>query len=459
MRPRNVRRTRRRLGTTMIAASLALAAWSVGLGAAVAQEEPQAPEEMEQAEIDRSAYYQAPTEQLLPSTVVSEFPPGVVCIVRPELCPEELEPVTSPVEDGLGQAQEGSAEAEPEAAPMPPDTLPVSATGGHPDYRSALQFALPNVPEGQQVDSFKVYLTESDPSYSRSSPAFRQAVLAVLACFRGCDQEQFEKISDAGAVEDDPLDVEVCPISGEWEEGEAQKDDKLPEVDCLYGATGTRIDTGDTVLWEFDLTFTMQGLAEDQLTYNGFLIRPANLPNLAYGDPDTTYNKQIAFARQAGYTVETSEAPEPVATLDLGSGSSGGTTSSGSSGGFSSAPAGGSSSSTDAFSAPGGQTSDEAAAAPQVADPAAGDGAEQAPTAGSQEDTTLAAGGGDPEPASAWWVWSLVPIFLGGMYLTTQSLMAAPVAAGTERAGAMTRLIEKRRQASAASGAPELVQF
>lgn len=458
MRSSSGLRTRRRVGTAMIAASLALGTWSAGLGAAVAQEEPQAPEEMEQAETERAAYYQAPAERILPSTLVSEFPPGVVCIVQPDLCPESLEPVTTPVEDGLGAVQEGEAAAEPEAAPLPPDSLPVSATGGQPDYRSAIQFTLPTVPEGQQVDSFKVYLTQTDPSYSGSSPAFRQAVLAALTCARTCDEDQFQKITETSPAEEKPLDVEVCPIASgaEWQEGDAQKDAKLPEADCLFGANGTRID-GETVLWEFDLTFALQGLTEGQFQYNGFLIRPANLPNLAFGDPDTSFNKQVVFTREVGYTLETSEAPAPVATLDLGDSSGGFSSAGGSGGGFSSAPSGGSSSS-DVFAAPGGQTSDEAAAAPEVAAPATGEAAPPAPAAGTAQDTTLAAGEA-PAPASAWWVWGLVPMFLGGMYLVSQSLMAAPVLADPERAGAMTRLIEKRRQAAGGVAGPELVQF
>lgn len=463
-------RTRRRGGVLLMLSSLLVAATGLLGGPALA-----AAEERETAELTKEATWYAPRGEILPATLVSEFPPGVVCIVRPELCRDELDGASGAVEGAIGTAitaEEDSQPAQPAGGLTNPETLPVSVTGGKPDHRSAFQIELPALPDGEQLDRFTLHLAVSDPTYSNDSPAFRQAVLAALTCAREdtanndgpgdrCQQDQFTRISETQPRDADRLGVEVCPIAADtpWEGERGQPASTLPDAECLYGANGVYSEDGEEVA--FDLTFAMQAILGGELPYHGFLVRPKTPPNLAHGDADTSFNKMVSLAKAPiSYTMTTSDAPEPV-DIDFGGGatdpstggSDGGTagsdTSTGTSDGASSFPSstGGSG---DLFAAP--STADpEAAAAPDVADPAPAGG----------DETPLVADPVASEPlegaAGAWYVWLLVPVFGAGMYLTAQSLTAAPVVAESAgRSGAMTRLLEKR--AAGAAAPPELVR-
>lgn len=447
----------RRIGLTMLAASLALASALVGGAPAAAQEG-----ERESSEISKTAFWDAPLHTVIPPTVVKGFPPQVVCIVRVQACtgrftgqePDEFTDGYGEARQAVGEGMTAATENDPgePVSPVMPETLPVSITTGQPRYRSAILFELPKVPEGHQVDSFVIYLKETDPTGGISSPALRQAVLAGMTCPRGCDGEQFEKIMTSEPYEQQPLDVEICPVSDDpfteesdakWESGESQDPDTLPETDCILGSSGQR---GDDGTWTFDLTYAMEAWAEEEIPNLGVVIRPGPAPNFAYGDPDSSFNKQVSFETSLEYTIATSEKVELV-SFDGGSSGSGfsntGTSgdTAGSSGGFA-APSSGSSGGASSFSAPAGDTP-PAEPAPEVA---AGD----APAA---EPATEAVAAGPEEQPSAWYVWLLAPLFLGGMWLTAQSL-TAPVTAQVARDGAMTRLL--RQQQAAASRGPQL---
>lgn len=474
-------RNRRRLGALLMIASLtfgALVTVFAPVAAAQEAEEPeQAPEDRQEAKVTKSGFWDAPLNRVIPPSVMQQFPPQVVCLVvvkactgkfhqdQPEQIGEGFNQVTGGVEEGLTAVKENDP-GEPES-PVPPDTLPVSVTTGQARYRSALQFELPPVPTGHEVDDFKIYLVETDPTGGVSSPVARQAILAALTCAREgdgpggrCDTAQFEKILMMGCdgtpqdepgtcpAEQEPLSIEMCPIvddpatpdanEAEWKGERSQDPQNLPATDCFLGANGKRLAGG---IWEFDLTFALEEWATGAIPNNGVLIRPQKAPNFAFGDPDSTFNKQVTFEQAVTFTVASSEAPEPI---DFGSGSSGGdfgsgTTSSGNSGGFA-APSGGSGGgNVSTFSSPA-QGDPDAAPAPEVA------GGASAP-AGQQSQVPVAAGPQQPAASnSAWYAWLAIPLFLAGGWLVAQSLTGAgaPAVAAASRDGAMSRILKQR---------------
>lgn len=435
-----IRRTRR-LGAVLMSTSLAMGVLLATLSPATAQEEPQAPEDTAPLELEEIAYWTYPVGSALPPTLTSEFPPGVICIVRPEACPESLNPVSETVEGGL----EGAKDNEPDAPrdPVPPDSLPVAIQNGVKRHEAAAKFSLER-PTGQLIDRFVVVLGETQPTYHSSSPAFRQAVLAALTCPRGCDQDQFNKVLEKQPAESAVLGVEACPFTAPFEPGPSQAppEDGHP-VDCLYGTNGVRVPGADGV-WVFDLTFAAMAWSDGTLENHGVLFRPVGAPNLAYGDPDPTTTAQVTL-ESAGAAAAMETSPEPTGGFgDNGGGSgepftpapSGGDSFGSGGGGFSSSPSGGISS--DSFAPPATTSPDEMGSAPQVAEPAPAPGEEPAvaPVAGVT---------GDEPVGSAWWVWLLVPVFAAGAWLTAQSLTAdLAFAEAGQRPGAMTRLIARR---------------
>lgn len=440
----------RRVGASLMAGSFALGLLLTAIApAAVAQEA--APEDAEPVTVEKAAFYEHPYNEAAPNTAVAEFPPGVFCLVAPGAPVCQPNPVSDGVEGGIGAVQEGEP-ASPES-PVPPDTLPASLLGGERRYESAVKFALPTVPAGEAIDTFTLVLTETQPTYHSSSPIFRRAVLAALACVRECDrQEEFQKVLAEQPAESAVLGVEVCPLAEDFEEGRSQPASARPPVNELYCATAERVEGGNG-LWTVDLTFAAMAWSEGELPNHGVGIRPLGAPNVAYGDPDPTTNAQVTFEQQLAAATTTAPAQDDPPAFDSGSGGfdSGGGSDVGtgsSSGGFSSdsggfaAPSGGSSGglSSDPFSAPGPVTADDAGAAPEVApDDAAGEVAAPADAPVAGPDTQPVAAG------STWWLWLLVPIFALGSWMTAQSLSAeAIVSTGAiSRNGAMTRLIAR----------------
>ena len=482
-------RARGRIGAALMAASLLVGI--VAAPAAVAEGE--LPEERQEVTVEREGFWNADYSKYSKNAATKQFPPEAVCLVQPTACffpegggdPSAPLPTGSitgaaPSEDcardtgGLGavgntltceidQAMRGflttlaeNDEGYPPADPVQPDTLPVSVAFGQPNYRSAVDIELPSIPAGDQVDSFTMVLTEEQPTYSNESPAFRQAVLAALTCaseneaspIGRCTQEEFEKIANTCPdtedgvpclVYDKHLTVEACPIISDWEGTESQDEDTLPEVDCLYSAVGTPVTTDDGTFWVFDLTFAAQAWYAGDIAENGLLLRPGAAENFAYGDPETTYSKQVTFANVVQAAVTSSEAPPappPFSAPSFDSGSSGSfgsDTGSFGSGGFS-APA-----SSTPMSSP--TTSTPMADSPAVSDTPV----EQPATAGEEQPVTLAAGTPLGQPTSPWWLWAMVPMFLAGAWLLSRSLTETAVAgAATRGGGAMTRLLERQ---------------
>lgn len=434
-----IRRTRR-LGVSLMGTSLLAGAVLTAVSpAAVAQEGPSKPETTTPVELEKTAYYSYPVNEAAPNTLTSEFPPGVVCIVRPEACPESLDPVGEGVEGAIGAVEENEPDSPQDA--VPPGTLPVGVYGGAIRYESAIKFPTPDVGD-EQVDSYTLVMSHEQPTYDSSSPAFRQAVLAALTCARDCDQDQFAKTLETSPLDQGVLGVEACPFTAPFSAGPSQappendKGDYAQPVDCLYGDTGTVLEDGT---WLFDLTFAVQAWQDGSLANEGIILRPVGVENLAYGDPDPSKNSQVTFAAAGEAAQSTSPAPEPVEPFEPGPGSSGDFTADGSAsgGGFTSSPSGGIS--NEVFAPPVTAPADPGAPAPEVADGVV-DG-------GGQDTTTVVpvAGVTDEGPGSAWWMWLLVPVFGGGAWVTAQSL-TAEVALGTaDRSGAMTRLIAQNQ--------------
>lgn len=442
---------------------------------------------------DRTAYYNGTLSEAVPSTFTSSVPPGVLCVVLPQACPDSLvNRIEGNDENGglqtstkIRQGQE--AEPAKPADPVPSGGLPASTYFGKPYHFSAIQFPVAAPPAGEEFAVYEVAFTQTNPTFALSSPALRQAVLAALASVgaRAPVTEEFAKIvstpCEAGSTSGTPLpctvenelpDLEACPIvaaDGDWKAGASQGEDEVPAVDCNLGATATR---GDGGTWIFDLRLAANAWASGQLPNNGVVIRTAGAPNFAFGDKDTSTNKQVTLdSRSLAIGFETQPASGGAFGLDFGSDFGGGSFGSGETGGFGDGgfSDGGGSFDSGGFTTDSGGSFDsggfgtdtgvadpvsapEAAPAPEVAPDGAV--AEGDPTAIAPEVA------GAMDPGSAWYVWLLVPVFLAGAYLTAQSLMvpAEVSAAAAGREGAMTRLIRRQELLRAADG-PELIRF
>jgi hypothetical protein len=456
-----IRRTRR-LGATLMAGSLALGTALATLTPAAAQEGASVPDGAEPVEVEATAFYEHPYFDALPNTVVAEFPPGVFCLVAPSAPVCQPNPVSEGVEGGLTAIEEG--EPDPPESPVPPDTLPTSITAGEKRYESAVKFTLPQVGADETVGEFTVVLSETQPTYHSSSPMFRRAVLAALACVRECDrQEEFQKVLAEDPVESAVIEVEVCPVTEPFEEGRSQSTEELPAVDCLFGATAQRVDGGDGQ-WVVDLTFAAQAWLSGELENNGILIRPTGAPNLAYGDPDATTNAQVTFTEEILAAFTTEPAPDDSA-FGFDGGTDGGN--GGDADGFSS-DSGDFSADEGGFSSPSGGSDDGFSSSDPFSSPAevARDDGEEAPEVAAGDDAGVGGGGGagdaplagpDSEPASSgstWWLWLLVPMFAVGTWMTAQSLSAEPVvtSGALSRSGGLCRRIARNQ--GSAGGAP-----
>ncbi len=412
-----------------MAGTLGIAGSVLSLAPAGAQADP------EPVQVEATAYFVRNAGAATPNTVTSEFPPGVVCVVAPEVCPEDLAPVTGPLGGAIGTVE--NAPEEP-AGTVEPGTLPVSVDAGEERYSSAVLLTLPEVPAGQEVGQFILRLEQIQPSYHSSSPAYRQAVLATVAS-AGCkcfNQEEYEKLQQSAPVEREQfLGVEACPTTEAFAGDDfGQPENAKPGVDCLFGANGVKADGSN--VWEFDLTFAAEAWYSGAMENNGVLLRTTGAPNLAFGDPDTSTYSRVTFSADSA-TAEVEQRPEssppapftPPSNTNSGSGSS--------SPSFSTP-----SSSGNIFAPPANFTPEAAEVAdaePQVADDAPNQQVVAAPIFdGSQ-------------PLTPWWIWLLVPIFLAGMYLTAQSLTTEVVLA-SERQGAMMRLIDQRGGTNAGRG-------
>lgn len=462
---------RLRLGVLLVVLALAAVPFGFAFGAAHAQEAAD-PSKAKPLSVDKVATYTHNLGNTAPPSITDQFPPQALCLVAPEFCSEDAEQISDPVNDVVagddgeddnpledavdpeddGTQPEDTVPSDPATLARPGD-LPVSILLGAPRHESAIKFELPEVPDGHQVSSFRVFLRETDPTYHSDSPAFRQGIVAALQLAARQDPSEIDKIPEEDLVQNEELQgVEACPIVEPFEEGrgrpgsEAPKDSTEadePGLDCALGANGQRIfDEDGTVLWVFDLTFAADAWNEGEIPNEGVLFRPVAAPNLAHGDPDLTTSEQVTFegpaeedasdeerAAAPAFTMSTEPKPEPVSFDDFPTvQQQSGTTSA------SEPPSSG--------SAP--QTFTETVAAPPSTAEPPPTTQPSTPPPTSDETQVAAPALSTSDPVTEPWVWLFVPALLAGGYLTTQALTASPQVA-VERSGAMTRLIESRR--------------
>lgn len=488
------RRMRRIVGMGIMGASLLVGALSP-LAASAAEGDPEdVPEEttsftLGSEEIPRMGFWNGDPTDYTNNLLTKQFPPEILCLVLPQACffPEDDSPqgqlgglgndLNDTVDDTLQGTLGTVQEADPglPADPVPPDSLPVSVALGHANHRSAIEFPLPDIPEGEEVESFTLFLEQGNPTYHNSSPALRQAVLAGLTCARECATEEFEKIvtkscSEDAEVpgpclrEDAPLLVEMCPIVDDpstdfddrkWDGARSQDEETVPAAECLFGDLGTlysgvqvtRPDgsTAEVTLWGFDLTLALQAWNRGDIPYAGVLLRPGAAENLAYGDPDPTFNKQVTFQNAVYYAAASAAPPQPISFDPPPATSGGGTTAATTSTSGSS----GSGSGGDLFGTPPTPVSNSPIAQtsqpqPTADQPAVAEQPQTAKPEGTGEQTeTLAANAPLGQPETPWWLWLLVIPFIGGAWLLQHSL-AEEMAAATRQEGAMTRLLERQ---------------
>jgi hypothetical protein len=446
---------------------------SMGDEEAIGEEEP-APSEDEvdtqDLEIVDSAVYAHPLTDGIPPTVADSVPPQAVCVVQPELCPEELRPLTGLVEDLIGTTQD-EMEVSP-VQPLLPETIAVGYAAGHERYESAIRFELPDLPEDEEITSFQLYLPVGDITYDLSSPTFRDIVTSVFVMVDNQDPQRLaENLADNLAeglqgelldLDNDFLRMEACALTQPFDPSEApevQHRDEMPReepfeegelgepaADCMLGGTGVLDEDGEH--WVFDLTFAADAWASGEIDNHGLLISPAGVPNLAFGDPDSsTFSQASLDTVGAAAVVDTAEPPPPVGGLgDLDD-----EMSLEDPGEPADPPAQGEDlGAPDSFDDSGAAGDDldqpEVADSPDMDEPAAAepvDGkTDEGPAVASPapEQATPAASG-QPAP----WTWLLVPVFAGGAWLVTRSL-TAPVAAAAagSSGGAMSRLIASR---------------
>lgn len=441
--------SRMRLGALLMLLSLAGALLLATLSPAVAQEDEETPT----VEPEKTAQYSNPeSDTYTPNTATEEVPPGVVCIVFSQVCGEETQTVTGPVNEQLDQGQEQSQAAP--VQPTPPEGLTMSINQGEIRYTSGVRYPQPDVPESQRIDSYVLsFDQDNDFTFHSESPAFRQAALAAVAAVGAQDpevfQEEFQKaLAEEPANTEQVMGLEACPFTQPFEATEhpqtadrselPRNEDGTLAIDCILGANGQYDE--ETQTWSFDLTLAANAWASGDAPAEGLYIRPTASENVAYGDPDPSTNAQVVLQPAARAATESSEPPPPPEPLDSGGDSAAAPGTDASSGATTTTTPSGAGNQPVFGQPPSTTSSDEQ---PSVAEPAATAApAEQQPAQQPAEQVQAA---GEQAPTTPWWVWLLVPTFLGGAFMVTESLTAeAVVAAGGGRSGAMTRLIEKR---------------
>jgi hypothetical protein len=442
-----------------------VAAWLLVVAApatvrAVEVEAPE-PDQETTVEVQQTGYWTTPAPRTAPKTLREEFPPGVTCLVIPQLCGEEAQTVTDPVQVGVVGAQE---DAEPEPVqPVPDGSLPVGVLFGEQRYASALEFDAPEIPEGEEPTIVELVLeVETEPT-GVESPVFQAAVDAAVgqvAEAQGGDDpspdpflEVLGEVAEGEtepASELDPPEIIVCGIVEPWEGGENQDAEEIPSTDhCIFGGSGEPVDA-EGEAWAFDITAAVSGWLEDDpefgLENHGVLILPGPTTPLAYGDPDYTTNFLGAFAEpqeaeirfatteafDGGFADETAiEGGVDDESADEGVAE----------GGFDPAPQPDTAQPLD--------TSEERSAeAPDVADeserqPDQSDQPEQPEAAPSDQQATETGA----EPEMPWYVWLLLPVAVGGAWWYSRLHdVAVPEELGAgESGGAMSRLVQRVR--------------
>lgn len=425
--------------------------------------------ESEALEVAESALYAHPPTDALPPILVDSVPPQAVCVVQPSLCPEELRPVTDVLIDGVDTVQQEAPVAP--VQPVAEGTVSVGYFGGSKRYESALRLELPEIPEDEEILSFRVSFPQAQPTYDLSSPMVRDVVQSAFVAVGDSDPavvaERLPEIlqdSEPVEIDTDAIGIEACPLTEPFEPGgapEAQHRDDLPRVegegesdgtapaavDCQLGGSGSY--DAEEERWVFDLAFAAEAWTSGELENHGILLSPGGVPNLAYGDPDLTTNAQIGLGLDdVTVAMETAEPPPPVEGLDGETASLGDAdTDADTAGGDDLGLEQGTPPAASGSDLSGGDTGADAAPSPDVADGPAPSGSES-PAPEPQTAAPGELGAAQPagqETGTPWWVWLLVPVFAGGAYLVGNVMTAAPLSAvaGTSRGGALSRLLER----------------
>lgn len=380
----------------------------------------------EPAAVTQEGYFTAEADGALPGTLVNEFPPGIACILAPQLCSDQAQQVTGPISSNTPDP-----ELPDYVAPQPVEsgTLPVGMLGGKPRYTSYLKFTLPDIPAGSSIDKFDLVLSESAVSYALESPAFRQAILAGLVTYQTRSPAEFTKFVGDVAEQTTPFaetaatGIELCAVTEAWGAGRSLDASTQPARDCIFGANGERDAAGT---WTFDISLLAQAWLDGTTPNEGVYLGPLGADNVAFGDPDTSTNWQISlggkdaaegapiirYAFSEGFGDD--ESFEDLGELDLGDDGL-------DDGGFGVVPT------ADPFSV---DLPDSAAAAtgqsvvPDVSN---------SPPIHAQ----LAA---DSSPRTPWWLWLLLPFGLAVAYAFARSFEEDPRAMRAGR-GALTRLM------------------
>ena len=400
-----------------------------GVVGLVAPAVAQTGDEPELAAVEREAYFTYPSDEALPATITAEFPPGIVCILRPEVCGTQSAPVTDPLGGAVSPVFDATVPDYQAPQPVAPGTLPVGMNSGKPRYTSYLKFALPSIPSGSLISRFDLILSESEVSYAFESPAFQQAILAGLVTYQTRTPDEFVKFVGDVATMTTPLadfaptGIELCAVTAAWAPVTSGDPATQPARDCILGANGIRSEDDGT--WTFDLSLLAQAWVDGTSPNEGIALGPIGADNLAFGDPDVSTNWQVSlFGVRA---TDAADRPRIRYSYSEGFGDSGTfeeiLTPIDDGSGFGGVVAG-----QDPFSAGG---LDDGALAGGTAPPAVG-GPVPAPLQGALASQS--------RPRSPWWLWLLLPAGLAIAYAYSRSLDEEP-APGRAGRGALTRLM------------------
>jgi len=405
---------------------------TLALSPVAAQEGPP-PDEVPIA-IDESTLYVASATAVLPNILTNDVPPTAICIVVPEACPPELDPVRDPLREAVGDA--ANLDLSTPVQPVPPDTVSVAYLGGNARYQSAILFQPPAVPAGHEIEQFDLVFQQAQPTFDMNSPSFRRIVLALFETIGTEDPEYFVN-GLADALENQALDlsqrvgIEACPLTTPFEPGGApmaQSEFDIPRdtetgelaIDCVLGSIGTFDPGGEA--WRFDLAFAARAWASGDLENHGLLLRPIGSPNLAFGDPDPTTNAQVgldigtvAVAMATGVPAVFSPPAAPSNQPPTLAGGTG----------------------LDVGDPVGVGAPPVAAPAPPRDDPILAPPPTSSPPQAVQPARSQA--------TNPWWMWLALPAFALGSWLALSGLAAPAVATDVHRSGAMTRLLAQRR--------------
>jgi hypothetical protein len=391
----------------------------------------------EPAKVEREAYFTAPANGAVPATLTKEFPPGIACIVIPQLCGTTTQPVTSQIGGVVAPVTGTKLPDFQSPQPVQPNTLPVGMLGGKPRYTSYVKLALPAIPTGSLIDRFDLVLSQSDVSYALESPAFRAAVLAGLEAYETKSPDAFTEFLGSVAdntnplAESAPTGLELCAVTATWAAGGSQDAAKQPTRDCIFGANGVFDPAAKT--WTFDLSLLAQAWLDGTTPNEGVYLGPIGAENLAFGDQDTSTIWQVSLGGAQSTTPPKLRSAFSPGLGDEAVGDDGGALTLDDAG-LEPDLGGGITDSTDVFA----PSFDATFAGSAGAGPTGGAPSRvAAPTAATRRlPATLAA---ESRPRSPWWLWLLLPFGLALTYAYGRSAEAEPPAARAG-GGALTRL-------------------